>query len=103
MAQGDPGRAQTLATTIPLSGATSTGATLAPAVGFRVSHSNEDLHTQLRQVPRTLATQHAVHPRAVAPTFDGNHDAPVVEDSVLFVDAHRSQARCRALFFTSSP
>ena len=42
-------------------------ATLAPAEGFAVRHSPEDVHTQLRWVATTIATQLPVHPHEKLP------------------------------------
>ena len=63
-------------------------ATLAPAEGFAVRHSLEDLHTQFRWVPKTVEAQLTVGPQC---GVDADQDAPM-EDPVP-VDAHRSQTR----------
>ena len=75
----------------------------APAEGgFELRHFLVDLHTRCRWAAKTITVQLTVHPRAVTSTFDAHHDAPVVENSVSFMDAHRSQARVQALFAVSS-
>ncbi len=85
-----PGHAQTLATTIQLAAPRRRrGATLVLAVVFRGSPSSQGppFHSQLRRVPRAIAAQLTVDPHAVT---------PLVEDPVLLMDAHRSQARMQS-------
>ena len=53
--------------------------------------------------PRQPRRSFRVNPHAVSPTFDATYDVPVMEDSVLLMDAHCSQARMQSTFLHLHP